>query len=167
MADTSLTAQRVRELLDYDPATGVLTRRVPSGPTVKVGDVAGTLQKSTGYRRISIDGVVYREHRIIWLHVFGTWPTAHVDHINGIPSDNRIANLRDVEQRLNNQNRRAAQRNNASGRLGVYWKKSHRKWVASIRIDGVLKQIGMFDDKEVAHTAYLQAKRKVHASCTV
>ncbi|XUG57626.1 HNH endonuclease [Bordetella pertussis] len=38
--------------------------------------------------------------------MYGAWPTQNIDHVNGDRSDNRIANLRDVPQAVNMQNRR-------------------------------------------------------------
>ena len=166
MAD--LSSDRVRELLNYDPISGVVTRKVSIARCVRVGDVAGTLQKSTGYRRICVDGRVYREHRIMWLHAHGAWPAGEVDHINGMRSDNRIENLRDASRAINRQNLKSAQSNNTtSGMLGVTWKKSHKKWVASIRVDGLLRQIGYFSAKEDAHNAYLLEKRRLHPGCSI
>lgn len=38
----SLTAKKLRELLHYDPQTGLFTRLVQTSNRVKVGDTAGT-----------------------------------------------------------------------------------------------------------------------------
>ena len=58
MADSTLTAERVRELLEYDPETGIITRRVLAGSRGLVGAIAGATMKN-GYRNIGIDGTRY------------------------------------------------------------------------------------------------------------
>lgn len=164
MAD--LTADRLRQLLAYDSTTGVFTRLVALDPGGSAGEVAGTLQKSTGYRRVCVDGTVYRENRLAWLYVYERWPVAHIDHRNGVRDDNRIDNLREATRTVNSQNRRRAQRNNlSSGLLGVTAKRD--KWVASIRVDRRLRHLGTFATKEAAHQRYLQAKRALHIGCTL
>ena len=57
-----LTAARLREVLDYDRATGIFTWRVSPSPQVKAGDVAGHIAKN-GYVQIGIDGAVQYAHR--------------------------------------------------------------------------------------------------------
>ncbi len=49
-----LTTERLRELLDYNPETGVFTNRAPR-KKIRVGEVSGALDKSTGYIKITID----------------------------------------------------------------------------------------------------------------
>ncbi len=53
MATHDLTAARLRELLHYDPATGVFTRKVRTSNRINIGDVAGTLRPD-GYLKISL-----------------------------------------------------------------------------------------------------------------
>ena len=102
-SEKSLTAERLREVLDYDPDTGVFTRKVRTASSVKVGDVAGSLN-GKGYIRIRVDGRLYFAHRLAWLYVHGEWPVDQVDHINGIKNDNRI-----VEPARGDQCRKPAQ----------------------------------------------------------
>jgi hypothetical protein len=100
-----LTAARLRELLHYDPETGVWTRRVPM--TVKrKGVVAGYLA-DTGYILIGVDRRQYAGHRLAFLYMTGKWPATgmFVDHINGVRSDMRWCNLRAVSPAANGQNR--------------------------------------------------------------
>lgn len=153
--DRDLTAERLRELLDYDSQTGMfrwVTR--PSG-RAKSGWFAGSLHGQTGYRKITIDGASYRAHRLAWLYVHGKWPKRYIDHINREPSDNRIANLRDVSGRLNSQN---------NGKLGVERReRSGRvRWRARITHFGRLVNVGTFDTKEEAEAALLEAKTLMH-----
>lgn len=100
MAGTILSAESLREVLDYCPDSGEFTWKVYRGRCAKVGSKAGTL-KPTGYVAIILFGKWYGAHRLAWLHVHGAWPNGDIDHINGCPSDNRIANLRDVSKNMN------------------------------------------------------------------
>lgn len=161
---TDLTVERLRELLDYDPDTGLFTWRVRTRNSVKFGDVAGCFS-STGYWQIQIDGRKHRAHRLAWLYVTGEWPTSDLDHINGIRDDNRIANLRAATRSENGQNQREPQSHNKVGYLGVH---SHQgKFRAIIILDGKKKHIGCFPTPEAAHAAYLEAKRRLHPFGTI
>ncbi len=91
----NLTQERMRQLLDYNPETGDFTWLKCTGRRVVHGERAGW-PDDRGYIKIGIDGRKYFAHRLVWLHVFGRWPTAVIDHINHVRHDNRIANLRDV-----------------------------------------------------------------------
>jgi hypothetical protein len=102
----TLTAERLREILGYDPETGLFTRLVRTG-RIRAGEVAGTAH-SRGYRSIVIDGRVYLSHRLAWLYVHGEWPPEQIDHINRNRADNRLVNLRAAKQSQNNV--RAAER---------------------------------------------------------
>jgi len=79
----------------------------------------------------------------------GHWPTLSIDHINGIPADNRPDNLRDVAHIENHRNQRL-RKNNTSGALGVSFNKRRSKWTAHITINGVYKHLGFFDSKDAA-----------------
>jgi hypothetical protein len=166
MAGADLTAQRLRDLLDYEPNTGIFTRRVWRGGTSRAGSVAGASHGKTGYLQISVDGRLYFAHRLAWLHYYGEHPKKHIDHINGDKSDNRISNLRDVSRSVNLQNvRRARVDNLATGLLGVI--RSRDKFSAHIFVDGKSKHLGVYSTAPEAHAAYLIAKRAMHEGCTI
>ena len=160
----ALTAEQVRELLDYDPETGRFTWRIaPRGH--KAGSQAGCID-SYGYVVIRIAGAGHKAHRLAWLIAYGEWPDDQIDHINGDRSDNRIANLRDVSTQINQQNQRRARTNNrSSGLLGVTRKRG--RWQAQIETNGKNVFLGCYSTKEDAHSAYLKAKRQRHDGCTI
>ena len=165
MAKTDLTATRLRELLSYDENSGVFIWRVSAG-RVKSGSVAGS--GSNGYSRVHINGFDHWAHRLAWLYVHGDWPIQQIDHINGIRSDNRIDNLRDVSHSWNQQNQRRPQSDNKTSYfLGVSWSSKSRKWNASITLNGIQKNIGLFDSEIDAHDAYKAQKRILHGGCTI
>ena len=156
----------IREYFDYSAQTGILTWKKKPAISVTVGDVAGYIDRSSGYRRVSFKGYGIREHRLIWAIVHGKWPEGDLDHINGIRSDNRISNLRDAGRCANAQNQRKASKNNKStGLLGAY--KDRSRYRAIIRVDGKPLHLGHFDTAEDAHAAYVAAKRNFHVGCTI
>lgn len=155
--------ERLRELMDYDPGTGHFTHK-PGQKWRRAGKVAGAIN-NLGYRLIRVDNRLYRAHRLAWLYVHGEWPAGEIDHINGKRDDNRIENLRDVTVSVNQQNRKRAAANGSTGLLGVSTAKA--RYRAAIALDGASFYLGSFDTAEEAHEAYLAAKRKMHAGCTL
>ncbi|HGL5074088.1 HNH endonuclease [Burkholderia multivorans] len=163
----ALTQERLHQVLAYDPVTGIFVWRQSTSNRAPIGSIAGTMQPN-GYLRIAIDGVRMYAHRLAWFYVNGEWPLSDVDHIDGVRTNNAIANLRDVSRSVNMQNQRRARSNNhTSGLLGVTWSARRHRWVAQIKVDGLHKGIGYFDDAESAHQAYLAAKRELHAGCSI
>lgn len=160
----TITYRRLLEALAYELATGLFRWRVRASNRVKVGDVAGNLMK-TGRVQIHLDGENHLAHRLAWFYVFGEWPRHVIDHINGDPSDNRLANLRDVTTKINNQNRRAAGARSSTGLLGAF--KYAHGFRSQIMVDGVLVNLGTFDTAHAAHAAYLAAKRQMHDGNTL
>lgn len=161
------SAKRVAEMLNYDQETGVFTWRSRNRTSrFKIGDVAGWRER--GYVIINFDRMTIGAHRLAWFIVHGRWPVL-IDHINGIRDDNRIANLRDVDKTINGQNQRLAQSNNGHGLLGVskIKRSATKPFVAQIRFGGKLHHLGVFETAEMAHAAYLVAKRQHHQGCTI
>lgn len=151
---TELTAERLRELLHYDPETGVFTRL--SGKAVEVRPT------SYGYLRIRVDGSGRHAQRLAVLYMTGALPANgfEVDHINGVRTDNRWANLRLVSVSVNQQNRRAARSDSTVGLLGV--SRYRNKFRAQIWLNKRKTNLGYFSTAEQAHHAYLEAKRVMH-----
>lgn len=169
MAKSDLTAKRLRELLDYDPATGVMTwrnRPQKNGqPWARSGKPAGNVN-TDGYRHIFLSAYgSLSVSRLAWLHATGTWPTHQIDHINGVVDDNRIANLRDVSIMDNLHNQRRAHKQNKSGFLGVTTMKGG--YVASIQVARKRIYLGWFKTPNAAHAAYIDAKRRLHRTCDI
>lgn len=164
------TAARVRELLSYDPETGVFTRRVRTAQRHQIGsraDFVITTGTQAGYRRVSIDSQRFQAHRIAWLYVNGDWPAHQIDHLNCDRGDNRIENLRDVSHAVNMQNRRTPRADNVNDCLGVVLMRSNGKWRARLQLNGKGRHIGVYETKEAAHAAYVNAKRQLHPGCTL
>lgn len=164
MAKINLTAQRLRDLLDYDPDTGVFTYRVNHG-LMKAGTPAGCPMKR-GNHSIGIDRRRYATHRLAWLYMRGEWPHGEIDHVDGNPLNNAWANLREVNSAQNKQNQRRARVDNQSGFLGVHFhgpdKYGRARWRARIQLAGRSIHVGLFATAEEAHAAYVEAKRRLH-----
>lgn len=156
----TVTHERLLELLRYDKRTGLFTWRVRRNQHVAAGDVAGTISKADGYRRINIGRKLYSAHRLAYFYVLGHWPEFDVDHRNGVRDDNRWQNLRPLTRAENMQNLQGAHRDNSTGLLGVA--PVRNRFGAYIRIDGKNRYLGSFNTAQEAHEAYLQAKRAAH-----
>jgi hypothetical protein len=160
------SAEELRARFIYDVRAGRLYWKKVPGVFSRAGTEAGYVSKKNGYRSIQIDGVDYREHRLIWVIWHGVTPNGIIDHINGVRDDNRIENLRDVSEGVNQQNLRSAKSNNRStGLLGAY-KSGNRIW-SSIMVNGKSTFLGNFKTAEEAHAAYVEAKRKLHVGCSI
>lgn len=159
----ALTAERLREVLHYDPDTGLFLWRKKTG-TKSAGAGAGTPHKE--YIRIQIDRKLYRAHRLAWLYMTGAWPATELDHRNTVGTDNWWNNLRLANRFTNMQNQRTAHvSNHTTGLLGAH--RQGDRFRARIRYRGRGKSLGMFPTAQLAHAAYVNAKRKLHAGCTL
>ena len=141
-----------KKYLSYDPDTGVFTRLKSVG-NQPIGSVAGN-KTSHGYVRISVEGRLWRAHRLAWLFFYEVWPTDQIDHINGVRTDNRIVNLREVNNRENQSN---TDKTRSGIPAGVHWDKSRGKWFSQALTKDGKKALGRYDDMEEAHAAYLKA----------
>lgn len=155
-----LTSSYLKSILDYDKETGIITW-IKSRKNVIIGSIAGTLNLR-GYWQIGINKKLYTAHRLAWLYEFGEFPLNLIDHINGVKTDNRINNLRDVTATVNAQNILRAQSNSKTKLLGVY--KSRSGFSASINTNGVKVCLGTYTTAEDAHKAYIEAKSCLHDS---
>jgi hypothetical protein len=147
----------LRELLDYDSATGEFRWRERMSRAVHAGDVAGTMDIDR-YRRIMIRGTQYRAHQLAWLYMTGEWCSMVIDHRDGDPSNNRWDNLRRATKSQNSANR-GLNRNNSCGLKGVSCEGG--RWRAGIYKDGRRHHLGSFATPQAAHAAYVAAARRL------
>lgn len=160
--ELSTFTERVKHLLRYSPETGELRWNVNRRGSAVADSVAGTVDQ-TGYLRVKIDGKRYKAHRIAWLIQFGQYPSEVIDHINGVPTDNRLSNLRDVSAKLNSQNLKRAKKNKMrTDVLGPTFQTARGKWLVKVKVDGKAHYIGRYDNLEEATEAYKSAKRQYH-----
>lgn len=161
-----LTQERLRELLHYDEATGIFTWIKQVGSRGVIGCNAGT-PHGNGYISIQIDRTLYYGHRLAWLYVYKAWPKKEIDHIDGNRTNNSLINLREASRSENNQNLKRARSDNKSNLLGAKYIKSSGKYHARIKIEGKEKHLGSFMSAELAHKAYVDAKRIHHTYGTI
>ena len=155
-----LKQDRLKELLGYDPETGLFTWKVTRGGTARAGTLAGTLCKQRGYFQISIDNRLHQSHRLAWFYTHGVWPD-ELDHINRVRTDNRLENLREVTSSQNNQNA-SLRSNNTSGFKGVSFCSRTGRWRAQIRVDGKGRDLGRHRTPEEAFEAYRKGAAMYH-----
>jgi len=135
-----LTQDKLKSILNYDRNTGFFIWKRHAG--VKTGSLAGK-KLLDGYILITINRQRYRAHRLAWLYEYGYFPDLLIDHADGNPSNNRIANLRLATSTQNNCNAKMPI-TNTSGVKGVSFNKRLNKWGCSIRVLGVKKHLGYF-----------------------
>jgi len=158
-----LTQKIVRELLDYNPETGVFRWRhrerhwFKSDRSQKIwnarfcGEVAGSIEKKAlGYTRISIRifGKSHKAHRVAWLYMSEKPVPDEIDHIDRDATNNKWSNLRESNSEKNHRNM-SMFRNNTSGVSGVSWCKRHKKWNVQVTA-GRKFNLGYFDCIEKA-----------------
>lgn len=151
-----LNAETIRELLRYDPETGFFTwmprhqkyfgntSELKSWNSRWANRKALTAINGDGYCHGKIMKKTYKAHRVAWVYQTGDWPCGQIDHINGIRTDNRPENLREVDNSKNQKNSRLS-RNNKSGVTGVCWAQKNQRWMAYIWANGRQNYIGFFD----------------------
>ena len=162
----------LRDCLDYDPVTGVLTwkdRPLHHFASASYRDRfnrryagrAARARHSAGYRQLclAIGGVEFRlfNHRAAWALMTGSWPDPEVDHRDGDGRNNRWSNLREATrgEQLGNTILRT---DNASGYMGVSWSCTAKKWWAQIKVDGIHYNLGYYPTAELAYEKYLEAR---------
>lgn len=105
--------------------------------------------------QIRILGKSYYAHRVVYKLLKNEEPDI-IDHINGNPTDNRIENLRSVDNQTNLRNCKLFS-TNTSGHVGVSWNKSNDKWVSYIWKDGIKTILGYYTDMDEA----IEVRKKV------
>ena len=122
------TKTRLKQLFKYSESKGVLIRIKKVTYNADIGDHFGC--KKDDYLIGNIDGSLILAHNAIWIFHNGEIKN-NIDHINGMPSDNRIENLRDVSQSVNQRNKKK-QSNNTTGLTGVCFDKQYNKFRARV-----------------------------------
>lgn len=161
----SLTQERLKQLLDYDPQTGHFTWKRREGLQGKLttwnkrfaGKRAGNVNKAIGYVLIDLDGAPRYAHRLAFIYMTGSVPSM-IDHANGNRADNSWGNLRACTQSQNMCNT-ALRSDSVLGVKGVtlHKKRSHQNkpYQAKFR----RKSLGYFSSAGEAHEAYIKQAR--------
>ena len=135
--------------LEYCPDTGSFFWKKTRNQMAVEGSEAGCVDNK-GYRVITYDGKRYKAHRLAWFFVHNQWPKNQIDHIDENKSNNRISNLRDVSQSVNQHNISIARKDNTSGHRAIHWHKQHQKWNVRVQLEGKRHEVGLFEDLEDA-----------------
>lgn len=155
-----LTQEVLKELLHYNPDSGVFTWKFRDRkwfsceqaykawnakyPITRAGSIGVRMGKR--YCVIRVLSKAEFAHRLAHLYVNGGYPSDEVDHINGDGTDNRRCNFREVNHRDNHLNQKLHS-NNTSGCSGVHWCKRTRRWKSVIRVNYRKIYLGVFIDK--------------------
>ncbi len=159
-----LDHRRLTELLHYNPISGIFVWKVDRGGPARSGCRAGTRHviryKNCTYARwyITIDYVKYFAHRLAWFYVHKKWPEREIDHIDGNPENNAIANLRAATRSQNAANKRSAP-NTTSGHRGITYYCNGYK--VEIYMFGTRHYIGRFKTLQEAIVARNDAARRI------
>ena len=148
MTAKPIPLDRIRALLDYDPATGTLTwKQKPHHKScVKIGSIAGCVTPTAVI--VKIDQSIYKVHRIVWALERGEPVPAFIDHEDTNVTHNWIGNLRAATVPQNGANV-GMYSTNKSGVKGVCWYAAIGKWRATVG----RKCVGDFDTLEEAARA--------------
>ena len=146
----------VKDLLEYDPETGLLIRKMRRGPR-KAGSIAGRVEDD-GYIRVKVGQNLYPAHRIAWFLHHGQQPEGQLDHIDNDKTNNRISNLRLATPIQNNQNIGKTS-SCTSGVKNVTWQKG--AWEVRLRVNGKRMYFGRFQNLFEARERAIEL-RKLH-----
>jgi hypothetical protein len=158
------TLNELQQVLRYAPDEGAFYWRIDNRhPKARTGMRAGRInvlgRAQIGYKKSQLF-----VHRLVWLFETGAWPAGMIDHIDGNPLNNKFFNLRESNHSLNGQNQRAWRNGKL---LGTSWHKGKGKYIAAIKLQGKRVHLGYFETEELAHRAYVTAKRSIHPAGTL
>lgn len=160
----TFTVDLAREYFGYDPTLGrVIRLKNPErGPKV-AGQIASTVHKPSGFRRVKFQGLLIYEHHLVWALVNGYWPYTRIKHIDDDTQNNRIDNLCEETNTA-----RTSASVESDGHVtkalqfsGVVKTESGRYKSSIFR--GKMHYLGTFDTAEEASQAYISAKKVLHS----
>lgn len=154
-----LTQARLKELVHYEPETGVFTHRV-SRQGCRAGDAAGCVDPA-GYWVIKLDQQRYYAQRLACLYMTGWWPADEIDHKDRARANNAWANLRPATDKQQAENRNLYT-TSTSGFRGVVWREKKQKYEARIRNNGANHYLGLHSTIIDAVAARLSAERALY-----
>lgn len=143
--------------------TGFTIRTLRKWNSTLAGLEAGhefTTTSGARTKQVRINGKMYYAHRVIFKLCTGEEPDL-IDHINGDSLDNRLENLRSVDNTTNSRNSKR-NKNNTSGVTGVSWSKLLNKWEAYIWDNSVKINLGLFSDLNEAISVRKKAEQRLN-----
>ena len=159
MANAKLiTAERLHEVLHYDPETGVWTWNQPSQKgKKKAGKRAGCIN-ADGYWQIKVDRSIYPAHKLAFLYMLGKFPSPQSDHRDLNKANCAWQNLREATISQNAANRRPKH----GGLKGTSFDPKRKKYFACICKDRKAINLGRYVSEADAHEAYRIAATEFH-----
>ena len=166
-----LTQEILKELIHYDPETGVFTWKFrelkwfTSNWNYNIwnnkypNSICGITPMSDGYLRVSILGKSYKQHVLAFLYMTGNFPNNMVDHEDGVKSNNKWSNLREATNSTNQKNAKISGRNK-TGCVGVSFCKSSNKYKTFVMNNNSKLHLGYFDTLEEAVLVRKEAEIK-------
>ena len=150
-----ITQDELKEVLEYNPDTGLFVWLKANSNRIKIGSIAGCKHSKDGYISIMIrvNKILYKAHRLAHLYMTGNFPENNIDHINHIPYDNRWSNLRPATQSQNIANSEI-HKDNATGYKGISYDKRRNKYRAEICHNGKRITLGCHNTPIQASLAY-------------
>jgi len=160
--DSYITYEEIKDLIEYDPNTGLLQWKIRKRGRCKKGWFTGTILISKDgkkYYRIQVEHKKYLVSRVAYLLMMKEWPRDEIDHKNGDSLDNSWNNLRAAIPSQNSKNKNVY-RNNILGVKGVC--KYRNKYKAQIMIGGAVQYLGLYNTVEEASYVYETAAKAYH-----
>lgn len=165
-----MDANLAREIFHYDRDSGEIrwkdrplchfaSKRGWAMFNARCAGTCATTPSKQGYFRVGVNYKRYLAHRVAWLIEYGDWPNGQIDHINGVRTDNRISNLRCVDNEVNAKNAKL-KNTNKSGVQGVSWCKRTGMWQAAITVSYKSIFLGRYRDLADAAIARAEAEFK-------
>jgi hypothetical protein len=155
-----ISQEELKRLLEYDPITGDFTwlEKASKHSNIVIGSIADKFHAK--YKDISINNKRYKSHRLVWLYLYGEFPTVLIDHIDGNTLNNRADNLRLATSSKNNWNR-TVNSNSSTGVKGVRIHKNGN-YEARIMCNKVSHYLGVFETLEEASRAVESKRQELH-----
>ena len=160
----------IKEYLEYDPDTGIVSwiKKPFKANRIKIGDEAGNIHKSSGYRKIIFCGIDKPTTHWIWMLVHGRFPLKNmeIDHINRDKLDNRLSNLREVSSSINSQNMKNNRKDLFVYPVKYKCKDGIQRYQVKMQMEngGPVVHIGVYKDydKAVAASQEAQIRRSMN-----
>ena len=148
--------EKARERFDYNPLTGDIIY-IENTERSKIGDIVECIN-GRGYIMLHYRKKALVAHRLAFYIMEGHLPE-NIDHINGVRTDNRWANLRACTKGENSRNR-GMSKANKSGYRGV--SKHQGRWRGRVNFNGVEYSKYGYDTPELANEWVLSNSKKLY-----
>lgn len=162
---TAPNIDRLKNILNYDPDSGIFTWKVKTCRKVTIGKEAGAISKANPlaapYLVLNFDGTRYKLHILAYFYMTGKWLPGNIDHEDGNTLNNKFLNFRIATRKEQNTNK-AKHRDGVCKYKGIHFNKRTNRYVAEIMNNRVKYHLGSFDTQEEAAKAYEIKSKELH-----